>query len=226
MYAIRSIPVDERPRERLLRHGPEALSNAELIALLLGSGMKGKPVLVLAQDLLSRFGSLPAVADATVAELCDVKGLGQAKAIQLKAAFSLAGKLARQEGARVQIQSPVHAYQFVRDGLEEAKEERFVVLLLDAKGFVLRQDTVSIGTLSRTLVHPREVFYPAIRHKAASLIAVHNHPSGDPSPSAEDLTLTKRLIEAGAVVGIPLHDHLVIGKGSFVSLRERSLGGF
>jgi DNA repair protein RadC len=221
-YSILCLPQEERPRERLHRHGAEAMSTAELIAIILGSGMKGKPVLQLAHELVSKFGSLRGLAEATVAELCQVKGLGVAKAIQLKAAFSLGIRLSKQEiSPRYRIESPIHAYNLIKDELETEKRELFVVILMDIKGYVIMHQVVSIGSLSQTIVHPREVFYPAIRHKAASLILGHNHPSGDPSPSQEDYEVTEALIKVGKVMSIPVQDHLIIGVGSFVSLKQK-----
>lgn len=221
-YSLLQLPENERPRERLLLHGPESMSTQELIAILLGSGIKGMPVLQLAHELLSRFGTLQKLTEATVEELCLVKGLGQAKAIQLKAAFSIGLRASRQATTiKTRIEHPLHAYHLVKDELESEKRELFVVILLDVRNCVICHQVVAIGTLSNTLVHPREVFYPAIRHKAASIILVHNHPSGDPSPSKEDYDVTKNLVEVGKVMGIPVHDHLIVGEGGYVSLRQK-----
>ncbi len=223
-YSIQKLPEDERPRERLVRHGAESLSSAELIAIVLGSGTKEKPVLQLAQEVVTRFGSLRALADATIAELCAVKGVGMAKAMQLKAAFSLGVRASRQTiSPKYQIDNPVHAYNLVKDEMEHEKRELFAVILQDTKGFVICHEIVSVGTLSSALVHPREIFYPAIRHKAASVIIVHNHPSGDISPSQEDFAITQRLIDIGKLMDIPVHDHLIIGHGGFTSLRQRGV---
>lgn len=223
-YTIQSIPEDERPRERLVRHGAESLSSSELIAIVLGSGTKDKPVLELAQEMVSRFGSLQALADATLAELCQVKGVGMAKAMQLKAAFSLGIRASRQTIApKYRIDNPLHAYNLVKEEMEHEKRELFVVILQDTKGFVICHEVVSVGTLTSALVHPREVFYPAIRHKAASVILAHNHPSGDSSPSSEDYEVTNHLIDVGILMNIPVHDHLIIGQGSYTSLRQRGV---
>lgn len=220
-YSILNLPEEERPRERLHRHGPEAMSSAELIAIVLGSGMKGKPVLQLAHELVGKFGSLKNLAEATVSELCQVKGLGMAKAVQLKAVFSLGTRLSKQEiSPRYRIESPIHAYNLVKDEMEKEKRELFVVILLDTKGFVIIHQVVSIGTLSQTLIHPREVFYPAIRHNAASMILAHNHPSGDPTPSKEDFEVTNALIKVGQVMSIPVHDHIIIGSSKYISLKQ------
>lgn len=221
-YSIRNLPEEERPRERLHRFGAESMSTAELIAILLGSGIKGRPVLQLAHEIIAHFGSLQALSDATVAELCQIKGLGLAKALQLKAAFNIGARLSKQVlSPKYRIEHPVHAYHLVKDDLSQEKREFFVVILLDTKGFVIAQEVVSIGTLSETLIHPREVFYPAIRHKAASLVLVHNHPSGDPTPSKEDYEITEVLAQAGNMMSIPVRDHLIIGSESYESLRQK-----
>ncbi len=222
VYSIQHMPAEERPRERLLRFGPETLTTTELIALVLGSGTKTKPVLQLAQEILVHFGGLSRLCEATVEELCQIKGVGAAKAIQLKASFNLGYRASRQAtAAKYRIDSPIHAYHYIKDELEKEKRELVVVILQDAKNSVIGHHVVAVGMLSRAVVHPREIFYPAIRHKAASLILVHNHPSGDPTPSAEDYDITAALVEAGDVVGIPVNDHLIIGENAYVSLRQK-----
>jgi DNA repair protein RadC len=221
-YSILNLPPEDRPRERLHRYGAEAMSTAELIAVIVGSGTKGSPVLQLAHELVARFGGLQGLSEATVEELCEIRGLGLAKAIQLKAAFSLGVRLSNQvTGCRYRIENPIHAYHLVKEELGREKREIFVALLIDTKGYLISQHVVSIGTLSQALVHPREVFYPAIRHKAASMILAHNHPSGDPTPSQEDYDVTASLVRAGSLMSIPIHDHIVVGRNSFISLREK-----
>lgn len=223
-HTILDMPMEERPRERMLKVGSEALSSVELIAIILAKGTKGTSVLQLAQKLLSTFGTLDQLMDATVEELCTIKGLGKAKALQLKAAFSLGARAERQKYLdKTCLEHPQHVYDLVKNKLEKEKRECFSVLLRDTKGFLITNELVSIGTLSETLVHPREVFYPAIRHKAASIILVHNHPSGDPTPSAEDISTTHTLIEVGQMLGVPVYDHVIIGKGQFLSMRQKGL---
>jgi DNA repair protein RadC len=215
-FPLRSLPQSDRPRERMLEHGPGSISVGELIAIILGSGMKGKSVLQLANEILSYFGSLEALSRATIEELQQIKGMGPAKAIQLLSAITLGKRLtnvATEE--RPTISSAKHAYDVVRDKLEHEKREIFMILLLDVKNQLIAQEIVSVGTLCRTLVHPREVFYPAIRHKAAGVVLVHNHPSGDPTPSDEDVFLTDLLVKAGKMMFIPVHEHIVVGKNSF-----------
>ena len=221
-YSIQQMPEAERPRERLINFGAEALSAAELIAIVLGSGTKQTPVLQLAQLLLAKFGTLQQLADCTIQELCQVKGIGLAKAIQLRAVFNLGLRLSKQTmAAKYKIEHPVHAFNLVKDELISEKRELFVVIMQDAKGCSLGHHIVSIGTLTQTPVHPREVFYPAIRHKAVSIILVHNHPSGDLTPSKQDCELTRQLIGVGQLVGIPVNDHIIISEQGYLSLRQR-----
>lgn len=218
---IKQLPDCERPRERLQRLGEEALSTTELLAIILGSGTKGVSVLQLAENILKYFGTLKKLSVSTVEELLQIKGLGKAKAIQLKAALTF-GVRATHPGyqSKCKILTPEHAYHYVKDELVRESREILQLLLLDVKGYLIAKKTVSIGTLSQTLIHPREVFFEAIRHKAASMIIAHNHPSGDPTPSKEDLELTESLINAGRLMGIPVQDHIIIGARTFVSLRE------
>jgi DNA repair protein RadC len=221
---IHKLPESERPRERLLKHGAEALSTVELIAILLGSGTKSNPIMQLSQLLLTHFGSLNCLAEATIEELCQIKGIGLTKALQLKACLSLGTRLSRQAAIpKYPIVHPSHAYHLVKDEIQNEKREVFMVILLDVKNGLICYEIISIGTLSSSLVHPREVFYPAIRHKAASVILVHNHPSGDPTPSQHDFDVTQTLIESGRLIGIPVNDHLIIGSESFISLREKGI---
>jgi DNA repair protein RadC len=221
-YSIQHLPEEDRPRERLMRSGAESLSTAELIAIILGSGSKTKPILQLAHEIVTRFGGLRQLAEATLTELLEIKGIGLAKAIQLKAAFNLGMRASKQViKPKYRIEHPSHAYYLLKDELEHEKRELFVVILQDIKGYVICHEIVSIGSLSQTIVHPREVFYPAIRHKAASLIVAHNHPSGDPTPSPQDLEMTKVLVEASQLMSIPLHDHLIIGHQRYISLRQQ-----
>jgi len=214
------IPAQERPRERLMKFGPEALSLSELLAILLATGTKDKSVLELAHEMVVRFGSLQNLLEASIQELMEVKGIGPAKAIQLKAAFGIALKTTQKSFVPT---DPIHArqaYELVRHELADQKQEMLMVILKDVKGRLITTEKVSVGTVSDVLVHPREVFFPAVRHKASSLILAHNHPSGDPTPSSADLELTKHLVRSSKIMGIHLDDHLIIGSSSFISLRE------
>lgn len=223
-YTIKHLPLGERPRERLMRYGEEAMTTGELIAIILSNGIKGKTVLQLSHELLSHFGSLERLCEASIEELRLIKGMGLAKAVQIKAAFSLGLRSARSvERPKYRIQTPLHAYNLLKDDLVHKKREHFVIILLDAKGFLIRTEVVSIGTLTNALVHPREVFHPAVRHNAASIILAHNHPSGDPTPSQNDYSMTEQLVASSKVMGIAVNDHLIIGKDGYVSLREKGM---
>lgn len=223
-YTIHHLPEEDRPRERLLKQGPDAISSSELIAIILGSGMKGKSVLQLSQELIMHFGSLERLASATIEEMCEIKGLGKVKAVQLKAAFTLGLRASKQqEESNPPVKTPSQVFLLLKDQLANEKREIFIVLMQDIKGYLISYETVSIGTMSNVLVHPREIFYPAIRHKAWSIIVAHNHPSGDPTPSVEDFELTEILIKAGKVMKIPVRDHIIIGQNKYISLREHGL---
>ena len=222
---IRDLPADERPRERLEHYGPGALNNAELIAIILRMGNTRASALQLATELLSTYRGLRGVAEASVQELSTVNGIGPAKACQLKAAFELGKRLATiADELRPIITSPQDAANLVMEKMRYYPEERFTVLFLDARHQVISApDEISKGTLNASLVHPREVFKAAIKATAAAVLLVHNHPSGDPAPSKEDLALTARMKQTGELVGIPVLDHLIIGDGRFVSLKDQGI---
>lgn len=217
---VRDLPLSERPRERLTRLGPESLSEHELLACVLGRGVSGESVLINARRLLARFGSWRGVAEASVESLGRVHGIGPAKAAQLKAAAELARRLAAAPVAgRPVIESFDAAVAAARPWLDGKRREHVVALLLDARHGLIRVAPIAVGTLSASLVHPREVFTEAINAAAAALILAHNHPSGDPAPSDADLALTRRLVTAGRIVGIEVLDHVIVGRPGAVSLR-------
>lgn len=217
---LKSLPSSERPRERLMQQGLGALSLPELFAIVLGSGTKDKSVLDLASELIGHFGSLENLFDASIAELMEIKGIGQAKAIQLKAIFGIVLKCRPSTFTAAPITSHEQAYLIAKEEIEDCKQEVLLVLLRDVKGCLIHREQVAIGTLSQVLAHPREIFYPAVRHKAHSFILAHNHPSGDPTPSGADLNLTRVLIHSGQLMGIGLDDHLIIGRNAYISLLQ------
>jgi DNA repair protein RadC len=220
------IPEEERPRERLIREGVDALSLSELLAIILGSGTMGKTVIELASEVLERFGSLEALLEASLVELMEIKGIGQAKAIQLKAVFGIALKCRKPASLRkLFIQSPEEAYQLAKGEIAHQPHEVLMVILRDVRGKLIHREHVSSGTLSQVLAHPREIFFPAVRYKAHSMIIAHNHPSGDPTPSKSDLELTRCLIQSGKVMGIPLDDHLIVCKDRYLSMRKEGWMG-
>ncbi len=228
MSCIKDWPVADRPREKLLLSGPATLSDTELLALILRTGHagSGSSALDLSRQLLQRFGSLRAMASAAATELCEVSGVGPAKAAEILALGELARRFAitpLAPGMRFTSSGAVFAHFHER--LRDLKKEVFLSLLLDSKNRVLREIKVSEGSLNASIVHPREVFQPVIRESAAAVLFVHNHPSGDPAPSREDLELTERLREAGNLMGVRVLDHIIIGCGRYVSLADRGLMG-
>ena len=225
VFAIREMPRSERPRERLIDHGVQALSTAELLALLLGPGSKDRSALQLGQTVFAAFGgSLRRIARDPVASLTVIPGVGMARAVALHAALELGRRLAgeeRQPGAP--IQSPRDVVQWYAPRMEDLPVEEFHVAVLDAQHRLERDITVTRGILNSSLVHPREVFREAIAERAAAVILVHNHPSGDPAPSADDRAVTEQLAAAGRVLDIPVHDHIIIGRGRYTSFAEAGL---
>lgn len=219
---MRYVPHEERPRERMMQYGAEALSHTELLAILLRTGTKNESAVHLAGSILKECGSLRNLVDMSMTELTSIRGIGPAKATQLRAGIELGRRITRsKQGEVVTVRKPQDAANFVMDELRYLKTEHFVCLFLNTKNHIIARETLSAGTLNASLVHPREVFRAAIKCSSASLICVHNHPSGDPMPSPEDITLTKRLAEAGELVGIEVLDHLIIGDGRFISLKEQ-----
>jgi DNA repair protein RadC len=215
---ILDLPMDERPRERLIRVGPENLSTGELLAVILRVGTKGENVMSLAGKLLKKFG-LKGLSTASLRELTAVQGIKEVKAGQLLACFELARRLeAYNPDPKPKIRSSRDVYALLAPGMRDLKKEKFKALFLNTKNAIIKTETVSMGSLNGSLIHPREVFKTAILESAAGVIIVHNHPSGDPTPSPEDFEVTKRLIEAGNIVGIKLVDHVIIGSGGFESI--------
>jgi len=224
-FTIHDLPLGERPRERLLKLGSEALSAQEILAVILGRGTKGESVMMTSQKLLSRFGNLKGVANASVEELIQTTGIGPAKATQIKAALELSRRLeadASEKPRRI-LKSPEDVAAEVRSQLKGKKKEHFLVLCLDTRNRLINRKLVSVGSLDTSIVHPREVFNEAVSSCAASVIFAHNHPSGDPEPSKEDVELTKRLAKAGEVMGIDVLDHIIVCDKGFVSLKARNL---
>ena len=224
-FTIHDLPTSERPRERLQKLGADALSAQEILALILGRGIAGESVMVTAQRLLSQFGNLKGIANASVEELSQVKGIGLAKASQIKAAFELANRLEgySEAGDKPLVKTPEEVVNLVRSRLKGKKKEYFLALLLDTRNQLIKVSEISVGSLDSNIVHPREVFKEAISASAASVIFVHNHPSGDPTASEDDIKLTKRLAQTGEIVGIDVLDHVIIGDKKYLSLKREGL---
>ena len=236
---MKDLPADERPRERLLKYGPETLKDSELLAILLKSGFKGTTALQLGEQILIEYqGDLKQMADTRAQRFEKIKGIGKAKAAEIVAALELGKRLARFHGERDKITSPSDVADLLMSKMRYLQKEIVCVLCLDTKGGVttkgiagdlgdaltwgkrLSETTIFEGTLNASVFHPREIFRFAIEESANSVVLVHNHPSGDPQPSQEDIRATKQLMEAGNHIGIKVLDHIIIGDGIFVSLKE------
>ncbi|KHL94708.1 DNA repair protein RadC [Paenibacillus sp. LMG 31459] len=221
-FMLRDLPHEERPRERMMHYGAESLSQAELLAILLRTGAQSESAIHIAQRLLGITGGLRGLADLSIEELTTIKGIGPAKAVQLKAGIELGRRMANSRLTEpVIIRSPQDAAEILTEQLRYLQKEHFICLFLNTKNHVIAQETLSMGSLNASIVHPREVFRAAMKCSSAAIICAHNHPSGDPTPSPEDISLTSRLMQAGEIVGIDVLDHLVIGDSSFVSLKEK-----
>ncbi|MCL6516154.1 DNA repair protein RadC [Alicyclobacillus sp.] len=211
---------EEAPRERLLARGAQALRNDELLAIIFQTGTRQTPVVELARRVLDHVDGLYGLLDTQVEELMAIPGIGRAKALQIAAAVELGRRIVRGPArARLQIRCAEDAAEYVMDRLRHLKKEHFMVLHLDTKHCVIGEEVVSIGSLDASIVHPREIFKPAVKRSASAVLCLHNHPSGDPTPSPEDIAVTRRLCQAGALLGIDVLDHIVVGDGRFVSLR-------
>ena len=211
---IRELPPDDRPREKLMTRGASALTNAELIAILLRTGLPGANAVQVASQLLERYGTLNGLSRCTVDEIGKIPGIGRAKALQLVAAFALGQRLARETISAAKIDTPELVYSLLAPEMRILHKESLRVILLDTRYHLLRIDEVSLGSLNESIAHPRDVFRPAVISSAYAVIVVHNHPSGDPSPSQADHSLTRRLAEAAELLQIKLLDHIIIGAPS------------
>jgi len=221
---IREMPSSERPRERLAKRGASSLKTAELMAILFRTGTRNLNVVELAERMLHKFGSLTAMSRANTDELQDCEGIGFAKAVEIQAAFELGRRLAAEEMLdRPVIKTAKDVARLMMPDMQSLDREHFKIILLNTKNHVLQTHTVSIGSLNASVVHPRECFRPAIAAQAAAIILVHNHPSGDVEPSAEDMSLTRRLMSAGDLLGIKVLDHVIIGGNKYFSIVDKGV---
>ena len=222
-FTIHDLPKEERPRERLVKFGEQALSAQELLQVILGRGIAGESVVVTAQKLLSQFGSLQKLAEASIEELSSVKGIGPAKATQIKAVFEIGRRISTQTPSykSKELTDPKKVYQLIKSKLKDYHKEHFYIIALNSRNHSIAE--VSVGSLDASVVHPREVFAEAIKNKAASVIFAHNHPSDDPEPSEDDLVTTKQLTEAGKILGIEVVDHIIVTKNSYFSFKDGNL---
>ena len=226
-YTLHDLPADERPRERLVKYGVESLSLQELLSLIFGRGVKGESVVSISQKLITTFTSIDSLSEASIEELKGIKGLGLAKACQLKACFEISRRLRKEENSNKNknriINSPKDIFPLLKEKIINFHKEYFMVISLDNRNKIINVDTVSIGTLNSSLIHPRETFEVAIKNHAAAIIICHNHPSGELKPSEDDLIITQNLVKAGKLLGIEVSDHLIITKDGYYSFKERKI---
>lgn len=225
MNRIKDIPSDDRPREKLTLRGPQSLTDAELIAILLRTGMKGKSVVSVAQDIITKEGNLAKLASRSLSDLRKHSGVGKDKAATLLAAFEISRRVLSQEKwmSERKITSPEDIANIFIPLLRDEVKEQFVVVCLNSANKIIRYEVISVGNLNSSVVHPREIFKSAIEYSAASIILLHNHPSGNPEPSNEDITITKKIVEAGKLMDIPVFDHIIIAGKNYTSFVEKRL---
>jgi len=217
---IKDLPKVDRPREKLEKYGPERLSDSELLAILLRTGSEGINVVELSGKILRKFSGV-GLTKASVKDLKNTFGLGSAKASEIVACFELGRRLLQNKKSALLL-TPQDVWNELKD-IRDHKKEHFVVFFLDSRNQEIKREIISVGSLNANLVHPREVFEPAVRHLAAHIVIAHNHPAGDPTPSQEDLDITKQLADAGKLLGIEIKDHVIVSKGSFFSFTEHKL---
>lgn len=223
-FTIKDIPEADRPRERLIRYGSEALSNSELLAIILRTGTKSETAIDMANRLISSKEGLKFLSNCTIQELSQIKGIGNAKASQIKAAVELGKRIKNyRTDNRIKINCPEDIADLVMEDMRYLKKEYLRVIFLNTKNIVIDVKDLSIGSLNASVVHPREIYSEAIRRSSASIVICHNHPSGDPTSSQEDINITRRLHEVGKLVGIDLLDHVIIGDGCYISLKEKGI---
>jgi len=222
---VKDLPADDRPRERLLLRGAQSLSDTELLALLLRSGKRGKTVLDLSRELLMKYQNLACLGSVSVSALQSISGIGADKAATLAAAFEISRRVYNQNKTMVnkKISSPKDVAEILIPVLRDEVKEKFMVVCLNSANKVLKYEVVSIGNLNSSIVHPREIFKVAIDNNSANIILVHNHPSGNPEPSSEDISVTKKLVEAGKVMDIQVFDHIIIADQNYISFVEKRL---
>lgn len=225
MNRIKDIPSDDRPREKLTLRGPQSLTDAELIAILLRTGMKGKSVVAVAQDLITKEGNLAKLASRSLADLKKNNGIGKDKAATLLAAFEVSRRILSQEKwqSDKKITSPEDIANIFLPLFRDEVKERFIIVCLNTANKIIKYEVISIGNLNSSVVHPREIFKTALENNAASIILLHNHPSGNPEPSNEDISITKKVVEAGKMMDIPVFDHIILAGNNYTSFVEKRL---
>lgn len=233
-FSVHDLPKSERPRERLIEHGANKLSSPELLSLILNTGTKGESVIMLSQKLILHFGSLIGIMEASFEDLKLIKGLGETKASKLLASFEISKRAFKEKVAAERraeedrkkynaVTSPDGIYDILKEKIPNFSKEHFYVISLDTRNNFIGMDEISVGTLTASLVHPRETFESAIKRHAAQIVIAHNHPSGETEPSEDDLKITKRLVDAGKIMGIEVLDHIIITKNGYLSFKEKAL---
>lgn len=223
-YTIKDLPVEERPREKLYRYGAKALSNSELLAIIIRTGSRNTSALEASRNLLSldKMG-LAFISQCSIEQLSKVEGIGKCKASQILASIELGRRISLSNNYVMKINSPLDVSNVLMEELKYLEKEYFKIIMLNTKNVIISIEDISVGSLNSSIVHPREVFKEAIKRSSASIILVHNHPSGDPTPSKEDINITKRLIECGEILGIKVLDHIIFGYNKYTSLKEKDL---
>ncbi|MDD2258539.1 MAG: DNA repair protein RadC [Bacilli bacterium] len=222
-YMLKEIPIDERPRERLLKYGSSSLANYELLAIIIRTGSYKKSVLDISKEVLIKFDSLEQINEATVVELMQISGIGKAKAISLLAAIELGKRINIPMNCNIKIKSPFDSYTYLKDNLQYLNQENLVALYLNSKSEVIAKRTVTIGSLNQTLFNIKDILKWALKYSAAGIIIAHNHPSGDPNPSKQDIEATHALIQAAKLMEIIIVDHIIIGKNKYCSFKEKHI---
>ena len=222
---VKELPLDDRPREKLLLRGAQSLSDAELVAILLRTGRKGKSVIEIARELISSEGNLAMLATKTVDSLQKISGIGKDKAATIAAAFELSRRILSQPKwfSNKKITSPQNVAEIFIPILRDDSKEKFIVVCLNSANKIIKHETISVGNLNSSVVHPREIFKVAIDNSSASIILIHNHPSGNPEPSNEDIRITKKIVETGKIMDIPVFDHLIVAGETYTSFIEKRL---
>lgn len=222
-YMLREIPLEERPRERLIKYGASSLSNYELLAILLRTGTKERSVINVSKNILMKVENINMLNDITIEELTEIKGVGQVKATELLAAIELGRRINNPYTLNDVIDTPKKAYLYVKDDMQHLSQENLVCIYLNTKSQVISKKTISVGTISQTIINPRDIFKWAFKYSCYAIIIIHNHPSGNPEPSQPDIIMTKKIVEAAKTVDLLIVDHLIIGKNKYYSFQENKI---
>jgi len=226
-YKIKEIPIEKRPREKLIQNGPDVLTDAELLAIIFNTGLWKKnyyeDVLELSDRILKEYGSKAIINEKNVEKLMRELEIPKVKACQIVACFELGRRFFKKDEEEIYIHESKDAYNHLKDKMANLKKEQFRGLYLDSRNKLIHEEVISLGTLTTNLIHPREVFQPAIQNSAAAIVLVHNHPSGDPEPSGDDIKITKQIIDASKIINIEILDHIIIGKNKYISLKDKKL---